>query len=215
MKGSIALLCSVAAAGALLVSCGSGSSESAAEKSLTGSWTSDKFDMTIEDDGDILARSDMGSSVFGGSMQFNEDGSLTFQGRECGSDTFDYDGETYVLHAFSDNDLTLRRLEPNDGSVFYGKYILEESATYDAIAKGYNKRSSETGGEDTFDGSDINIYFDISAEGLSALAEVPFGKVNDDETVTIYDKDVPYALDGDTLTLSAAAGEMKFTRIRD
>ena len=132
---------------------------------------------------------------------------------------FDFDGEVYRLHVETDNDLTLRRKEPNDGTEFFGRYIMESGKAYDQLKQGYENRAAEVGDDATFDESGIELEMDISEEGTVIVVMKEVGEVTSENTIhMVIDKeeaDLEFTLDGDTMELAHSNGKTKtLTRVK-
>ncbi len=154
-----------------------------------------------------------------GYMEFKNDGTGTVAGKPVDPGMFDFDGEVYRLHVETDNDLTLRRKEPNDGTEFFGRYIMESGTAYDQLKQGYENRAAEVGDDATFDESGIELEMDISEEGTVIVVMKEVGEVTSENTIHMVidneEADLEFTLDGDTMELAHSNGKTKaLTRVK-
>lgn len=201
------------------VSCGnSKSSESGsdtgAKVSCSGKWEWDtKMYLDIDSEGVIrMAGTIPGTSM----MSFNSDGTGTAGGTKFGPGQFDFDGETYRLHVSSDDDVTLKRLEPNDGTEFFGRYRMVSGKLYDSIESGYNKRASEKGSDEKLDRDSIDIQLEIDEDGTDIDVRYVVGDIVSDDTLSITIGDDTfggtYSVEGDVMTIHTDSGNSKELR---
>ncbi|MBR4628537.1 MAG: hypothetical protein IKO47_12750 [Ruminococcus sp.] len=219
MKRIIAALLACTVITGAFVSCGSESSssegtasagsESQADYCGKWKWDSDQY-FNIDSDGVIKMEVAIPADSM---MTFNSDGSGDIGGVGFGPGEFDYDGETYRLHIGDANDMTLKRLEPNDGTEFYGVYRLESGTLYEGIARGYNNRAVKNGDDTEFGKEDIELRLDIGEGRTNVIVLYTIGELLPDDRIsfTISGETLggTYSVDGDVMTVNSDAGNSK------
>lgn len=237
MKKFLSLLLAMTMTACAFTSCGdkdddkdsgkgaSASDEAKASKkeknAAIGKWQPDDvkeivFDIQSNDKAVISMVQDMSSIIY-----FDENKSFIFSGMEFSEDDYDFDGETFVLHSMSDNDLTMTKTDGSDD--LFGEYKWISGDAYDAVARGYDNKAAENNSDESFSDSGTDIFM-TCAEGstsLEARINVQDFKLTKD-TISIDGEffgdeallDAPYTVDGDTMTITNADGEdVKLTRI--
>lgn len=166
------------------------------------------FDIQSEDKATISMVQDMSEDIY-----FDDKKSFFFTGMEFGDDNYDFDGKTFVLHAFSENDLTMEKIDGSDD--LFGEYKWINGDAYDAMAQGFGDSASEDGVDADFENT-CEMYM-TCGEGSTSL-EIRF-KLDDfkltDDTISISSaifgedslENAPYTIDGDTMTLTNAKGK--------
>ena len=220
-----ALVCCTLIAGAF-VSCSSkDSSSSAASSSIAaaseeatekvsdvcGKWDmGNGTAMIIESDNNISVE---GTKSVLSMMSFNNDGSGTVGGYKVSAGMFDYDGQRYRLHFDTDDDITMERIEPNDGSEFYGRYNLISGAAYDAIKQGYDNRAAKSGSDEKYDDGNMKLEIEIGENKTDIIFRYNVGKINSDDTLelTFDGKSMngTYKVEGDKLVITPEDGKQK------
>ena len=144
---------------------------------------------------------------------FDSDGSCNINGQKVTAGSFDYDGTRYRLHIDSDDDLTMERKVPNDGTEFYGTYYLVSGSLFDAVKTGYNNRAAETGSDEKFDDGLISLELEIGENKTDLLFSYTVGELSPDGTVTMEldgnKLSGKYEVSGDTLIITPDNGNKK------
>ena len=175
------------------------------------------FDIRSEDEAYICAVQDLSDDLY-----FEED-KFMFSGEAFAEKDYDFDGETFVLHAFNDNDLTMKK---TDGSKdVYGEYQWVSGDAYDAIAVGFNNSAAENDDTKTFDDESIRIFVNFTEDSTTFEARITVdGFELTDGTITISGelfgdeelRDAEYSVDGDTMIIINNSGEeVELERIPD
>ena len=152
-------------------------------------------------------------------LEFNSDGTGSVSGLDFGKDAFDFDGETYCLHADTSNDLTMKKKEKGSADDFYGKYTLESGTLYDSLKKGYENRAAQNDSDEKYDDSIISTEMDVSDGRTDIVIKYVMGELSADDTIklelgseTVTGK---YAVNGDTLTITPENGsQIELSRIK-
>ncbi|MBR3760688.1 MAG: hypothetical protein IKK47_06850 [Ruminococcus sp.] len=229
MKKFLTILLAMSMMSCTFASCGKKESDKEDKKNLSteeevhpavGRWVPVEkedtiFDIHSEDEAYICAVQDLSDDLY------FEDDNFVFSGMEFSGDNYDFDGETFVLHAFSDNDLTM---EKTDGSEeLYGEFQWISGDLYDDIVRDFTEASVTDGYDIT--GDNIKTFMICNDEGTSL--EIRIG-VSDfeltDETITISGsifggeelRDAEYTVDGDKMIIiNAQSEEIELERITD
>lgn len=189
------------------------SSSASEENPVVGRWEpvdteNVVLDIRSEDEAYICAVMDLSDSIY-----FEED-NLVFSGMEFTDEEYDFDGETFVLHAMSDDDLTMKK---TDGSEeLYGEYQWVSGDAYEAIATGFNNKAAENNDDESFDEKNMKIFVNFTEESSIFEARMNVeGFELTDETITISGsifgddelRDAEYSVDGDKMTIKNAQDE--------
>ena len=219
------LLCLTLITGAF-VSCSSKDSSSSAPESSAAAaseGTTEKVsdvcgNWNMGNDTVMIIGSDKSISVKGSksvlsTMSFNSDGTGTVGGYKVSSGMFDYDGKRYHLHFDTDDDITMERIEPNDGSEFYGRYKLISGAAYDAIKQGYDNRAAESGSDEKYDDGIMMLEIEIAENKTDLIFQYNVGRITSDDTLELsFDGDSmngTYKVEGDKLVITPENGKQK------
>ena len=221
MKKFLTILLAMSMMSFTFASCGKKDSDKEAKKSSSsseenpavGRWEpvdteNVVLDIRSEDEAYICAVMDLSDYIY-----FEED-NLVFSGREFTDEEYDFNGETFVLHAMSDDDLTMKK---TDGSEeLYGEYQWVSGDAYEAIATGFNNRAAENNDDETFDEENMKIFVNFTEDSsiLEARMNVEGFELTD-ETITISGsvfgddelRDAEYSVDGDKMTIKNAQDE--------
>jgi hypothetical protein len=214
MKRIIALAAGVMIAAGSLAGCGKkGSSKSKDVSAVYGSWVyQDSTVINVNSDKTINTKVSMDATDM---MSFEKDGSITFGGQKAGEGKFDFDGETYVLHMDSADDLTMKKKTPGSKDDMYGEYTLISGVAYDSIVKGYDNRAAETNGA-AFKDSSLTVGMEVESGKTSITVVMPIGSVVDSDTLRISfeneERECEYEVVGDELHLKNTKGEEKILK---
>ncbi|MBO5319857.1 MAG: hypothetical protein J6B01_08660 [Ruminococcus sp.] len=222
MKKFLTILLAVSMMSCTFASCGKKDSDKEDKKSsvaeeevlpAVGRWepvdTEDMiFDIRSENEAYICVVQDLSDALY------FEDDNFMFSGEEFADKDYDFDGETFVLHAFNDNDLTMKK---TDGSEeLYGEYQWISGDAYDAIATGFNNEAAENNDDETFDEEKMKIFVNFTEDStiLEARMTIDDFKLSD-KKITISGaifgddelRDAEYSVDGDKMIIINAQGE--------
>lgn len=188
------------------------------ENPAIGRWKAGEysiFDIVSENEAYYCMKQDMSQMMY-----LDEDDHLYVGGEDCGTDSYDFDGENFVLHAMSDNDLTMKKTD--DSSDIFGEYEMISGSAYDIVAKGYNKRAEENDDDKSFgeSGTRLFIICNVNSTMLEARMEISGFKIEDGKMTAGADflgtdesVEVEYEVDGDTLVWKYKSGKVNtFTR---
>lgn len=219
MKRIIAALIACTMITGAFVSCGSSDSSSKnadtpasqAKADYAGRWEwDDSSFLNITESGTIRMEATLPVTSM---MKFNNDGTGTLENHEIEPGMFDFDGETYRLHVDNDDNMTLKRLEPNDGTEFFGKYELVSGVVYDSMEKGYNKRAAQSGSDEKLDTDALSILVDIAENNTDINILYTIGEISSDNTLRIeiggQTLNGTYSVDGDVMTITNDKGDNK------
>lgn len=166
------------------------------------------FDIYSENEASVCAVMDLSGDIC------FEDDNFVFSGEAFTDNDYDFDGETFVFHAFSDNDLTMKK---TDGSEeLYGEYQWISGDAYESIATGFDNKAAENNDDETFEDHNINIFMNFTED--STILEIRMnvdGFELTDETITISGsvfgedelRDAEYSIDGDKMIIINNSGE--------
>jgi len=219
MKRIIAALIACTMITGAFVSCGS--SDSSSEKAETASsqakadyvgrwvWDDDTY-LNITDDGIVRMEATLSVTSM---MSFNNDGTGTMENHTIEPGEFDFDGETYRLHVDTDDNMTLKRLEPNDGTEFFGRYHMVSGVVYDYIEKGYNNRAAQNGSDEKLDMDSIDIQVDIGENKSDIIVLYKIGDIFSDGTLKVSvsgeSYEGTYSVEGNVMTIDNGKGSTK------
>lgn len=146
-------------------------------------------------------------------LAFNNDGTGVINGQDLDPGMFDFDGEVYRIHMTSDDDLTLRRNNPNDATEFFGTYTMESGSIFDSIKEGYEKRGAKKGDDTSFDEAGIKVEVDISENSTNLVVYYKIGELTSDNSmhwvIDGEDADITFEINGDTMELTHSNGKTK------
>lgn len=229
MKKFLTILLAVSMMSCAFASCGkkdSGkddekSSSASEENPAVGRWVPVEkegtiFDILSEDEAYICAVQDLSETIY-----FDEEDNFVFSGMEFSGDNYDFDGETFVLHAFSDNDLTMKK---TDGSEeLSGEFQWTSGDLYDDVAGGLTEAAAADGLDIT--GDNIKTFMNCTENSTSLEIRIKVTEFElSDETITIGGKifgedelrDAEYSIDGDKMIIiNAQDEEVELERITE
>ncbi len=191
------------------------------ENPVIGEWTAEQngqqivFKIKSESQASAYTKQDLSEALY-----FDDEKNLNFSGMKFTDEDYDFDGNTFVLHGMSDNDLTMEKID--DSEDLFGEYKMTGGDAYEAIVRGYNNRAAE---EDDVSIDSLDLTFECQENETYLVVEIPFEKFElTDGTISIGGtifgdnelKKAPYTVDGDTLTIinEEKDKEVKLTRVK-
>lgn len=176
------------------------------------------FDIVSEDEAYFCVKQDMSRMMY-----LDEDENIYFGSKNCGKDSYDFDGETFVLHAMSDNDLTMKKND--DSSDIFGEYEMISGTAYDIVDKAYNQWTEANDDDKIFSESGTRLFMTCNANSTMIEARLAINgfKIEDGKMTTGFEVlgtdepgEVEYEIDGDTLIWKYKSGNVKtFTRAEE
>lgn len=174
------------------------------------------FDIVSEDEAYFCMKQDMSQMMY-----VDEDEKIYFGSKNCGKDSYDFDGETFVLHAMSDNDLTMKKND--DSGDIFGEYEMISGTAYNIVAKAYNQWAEANDDDKIFSESGTRLFItcNVNSTMLEARLAINGFKIEDGKMTTGFEVlgtdepgEVEYEINGDTLVWKNKGGNIKtFTRV--
>lgn len=145
-------------------------------------------------------------------IYFDEDKTFVFENARFTPDDYDFDGENFVIHTMSDNDLTMKKI---DGSTdIYGKYQWVSGAFYDFVSQNSAGGDAPVFMESNPGISILTLEMDVENFSVTDDTITIEGGVFGDQTLLRSVKSASYTIDGDKMTVTCQDGEeMIFLRI--
>ena len=145
-------------------------------------------------------------------IYFDEDKTFVFENARFTPDDYDFDGENFVIHTMSDNDLTMKKI---DGSTdIYGKYQWVSGAFYDFVSQNSAGGNAPVFMESNPGISILTLEMDVENFSVTDDTITIEGGVFGDQTLLRSVISASYTIDGDKMTVTCQDGEeMIFLRI--
>lgn len=169
-------------------------------------------DITVIDIKDSDNASVVVTQAMADGFYFDEEKNFVFPGATFSADDYDFDGQTFVLHGMSENDITMEKIDGSED--LFGEYRWVSGGLYDFVC------AWAAGGDaplfmNCAEGS-TTLYLDMDMEGFSLTDDTITidGGAFGENTLLKPIINAPYTVDGDVMIVTNSDGEkLKFRKI--